>query len=540
MSARSPALAILLCVAGFYLLIGSREAPWGDARIMHEVAVSLVHDRDVAIESEWPPMSHRGPDRRVYSQYAIGPSLVSVPGVLVRAGLAEEGAPSFPLVQAVTSHLGQAVMGGLACLLFFGLCRRLGASARAASAGTLVLALATMLLVYARSPFSEITQAACVLGFTDALLAAAGAPTRRRALVLGAWGAAVLNAKAVLALSLLGGAGFLVLVLRHDRRALARVLGWGALAGLPGALLFAAYNHARWGRLLDTGYGETLGLMSEHPVAGLWGLLLSPGKSLFLYSPPLVIGAIACVRFARTHRDAALALLLVGLPPLFFYSRFLSWAGDYGWGPRYLTYLVPLLLVPAVVSAWPAIVRSRAAAGAAAAIVCVGLFVQVLGAAYYWDAWIRVSLVARMRWLGSPDRTGAALPINRERLCDACFEDMHGHQWLPPFSPIAGHWWMLNHHGEPWARAERAAPWRRYTRVEMPHLESTWRTVKLDWWVFLWSDADDGRTTTLGAIMLALFAACTLAGGVLWWRRVRAGALSADAPGSPLPPPPGA
>lgn len=532
MSPRGPGLAILLCLTGCFLLIGSREPPWGDARIMYEVAENLALRQQVAVKSEWPPMSHKGKDGKVYSQYALGPSLVSVPGVWLRDRLAPRTSPSAPLARVVTSHLAQAVMGALTCMLFFGLCRRLGASARAASAGTLTLAFATMVLVYARSPFSEITQAACLLGFVTALIAVVDEPTRRRALYAGAWGAAVLNAKAVLALSLVGGAVYLVVVLRRDRAALGRVLGWAAVAGAPGVAVFLLYNQARWGSPFDTGYGDTLGLMRESPIAGLWGLLLSPGKSLFLYSPPLLLGLLAVVRFARAHRRAALALALVGLPPVAFYASFLSWSGDYCWGPRYLTYLVPLLLVPAVVSAWPTLVRSRAAASAAAVLVVLGLGVQVLGAAFYWDHWIRIAMHARFGWLGNPDRSGASPPRNQLGLCDACFEDMHGHQWLPPLSPVAGHAWLLAHRGEPWATAQRAAPWRRYTRVDLPGVETYYKAVRLDWWGFIWLD-DQPKSRGLGVGLLLAFAALATGGGVWWWRRVRAAAGDADEPAAP-------
>ncbi len=514
-------LAILICLTGCFLLAGSREPPWGDARIMYEVAEGLATDQRVAIRSEWPPMSHKGADGKVYSQYALGPSLVVVPTVWLRNGLADPQEPEAHLARVVTSHLAQALLGALTCVLFFGLCTRLGATTRAATAGTLVLAFATMIFVYARSPFSEITQAACILGFVSALIAAADEPTRKRALIAGAWGAAVLNAKAVLALSLLGGGLFLILALRRDRPALRRVLGWAALAGAPGVLVFLLYNHARWGNAFDTGYGDTLGLMKEHPLHGFWGLFLSPGKSLFLYSPPLVLGVLASVRFARSHGRAALALALVGIPPIFFYSRFLSWSGDYCWGPRYLTYLVPLLMVPAVISAWPTLLRSRLAAAAAALLVVAGLAVQTLGAAFYWDHWIRISMHARFGWLGNPNRSGAPLKINGAGLCDACFEDMSGHQWLPPFSPIAGHAWLLTSHGESWEVAQRDAPWRRYTRVNLPQVKTFYDQVRLDWWGFLWLD-DQPKARGLGIAFLVLFLGLALGGGIWWWRRVAA------------------
>ena len=40
-------------------------------------------------------------------------------------------------------------------------------------------------------------------------------------------------------------------------------------------------------------------------------------------------------------------MALTALPVVLLYSRLLFWAGDYAWGPRYLVFLAPLLLLPA-------------------------------------------------------------------------------------------------------------------------------------------------------------------------------------------------
>ncbi len=514
-------LAILLCLTGCFLLVGSREPPWADARIMYEVAENLANTQRVSVKSEWPPMSHKGPDGKVYSQYAFGPSIVHVPGVWLRNATTDRADPESKLVTVVTSHLASAFMGALTCMLFFGMCRRLGASAAAASAGTLVLAFSTMILVYARSPYSEIMQAASVLGFTGALLAVVDAPVRRNALALGAWAALVLNTKAVLALALLGGGGHLLIALRRDRAALVRVVAWSLLSAVPGVIVFLVYNYVRWGDPLDTGYGETISLLRAWPWHGLWGLFLSPGKSLFLYCPPLVIGVLASVRFAREHGGAARAFVFVGLPPLLFYACMLIWSGDWCWGPRYLTYLVPLMMVPAVVSGWPVIARSRALRAAAAALVAFGFVVQVLGIAFYWDHWIRIALNVRLSWLGNPERSGTPTKLNEFGLCDACFEDMSGHHWLPPFAAIPGHAWMLVNHGEAYRDAQPSAPWRRYTRLDMPQIEPFYKAARLDWWGFLWIQGQPS-TRPIGIGILILFLAMSVGGGVGWWRRVRA------------------
>jgi hypothetical protein len=108
--------------------------------------------------------------------------------------------------------------------------------------------------------------------------------------------------------------------------------------------------------------------------------------------------------------------------------------------------------------------------------------VQLLGISFFWDHHIRITMEVRTRWLGAPDRSGAFVPA-RDGICGACFEDMHGLEWLPPFSAIGGHRWLLRHvvAGDGWEAAQADAPWRRYTRIALPEPDG-YRAARLDWW----------------------------------------------------------
>jgi hypothetical protein len=111
------------------------------------------------------------------------------------------------------------------------------------------------------------------------------------------------------------------------------------------------------------------------------------------------------------------------------------------------------------------------------------------------------------------------LPINAAGLCDGCFEDNHGHIWLPPLSPILGHAWLLRHVGDPWEVAERDAPWRRFTSVDMPEVAQYYRGARLDWWGSLWV-TDRTSAHGVGASALALFTLAAILGGRRWWQHV--------------------
>src|SRR4029453_16214146 len=121
--------------------------------------------------------------------------------------------------------------------------------------------------------------------------------------------------------------------------------------------------------------------------------------------------------------------------------QLIFWSGDYAWGPRYLVFCVPALMLPLAL----VVERGRRLVAAAlVAALALGVFVQILGSAYYWDHWIRISKEASAAWLGKPNRSGS-FPPDRGGVCDACFEDQYAQQWLPPFQPIAGHLWLLRH-----------------------------------------------------------------------------------------------
>src|SRR5207253_2086134 len=82
----------------------------------------------------------------------------------------------------------------------------------------------------------------------------------------------------------------------------------GVLAGLPvivAVLLTLYYNDIRFGNPLDTGYlrDETLGVGSFW--AGLAGMLFSPGRSMFVYSPILLASVPALVAFWRRDKSTA-------------------------------------------------------------------------------------------------------------------------------------------------------------------------------------------------------------------------------------------
>jgi hypothetical protein len=510
-------IAIFVAVLAFDLLSSSREPAWGDAHGMWEVADHLVSRQAIDISIRWPEDIPPGPSGKYYGIAPIGPSLVHVPGAAL-AGLGHAVAPSYdPLVRPLATHLAPSALGALACVMFFLLLRDLGIRARTASLATAILACATTTWVYARYPYSEILQLAGFVGLFRQVLRTAGEPSRRNALGLGAWAGVLLNAKYVFAAAIAGGAVVIVWTLRKRRPELVRVVAWAAVTGAPLVALALAYNWARWGGVTRTGYEPYLdAYFGGSLFDGAWGMLLSPNKSALLYSPPLVLAAVALPAAIRAAPRLGLALVAMVVPVFAIYCTYRSWSGDYAWGPRFFVWATPVVLVPIAWFLDAAATRLRKAI--VIAVVALGISVQLLGNALYWDHFIRIAIDVKNQWLGQPDRSGSYIAARGRGHCDSCFEDTYELLWTPAFQPIRGHWWLIGSlaRGASAEDAQRDAPWRTYTRLPV-QLSANYARARIDWWGLIWLE-DAPRTWPLGlAVLLGLAAA--MAWAVRRWRR---------------------
>ena len=508
------AATIFVAVLAFNLLSSGREPAWGDARGMWEVADHLASHGAIDISTHWPEDIPPGRGGKYYGIAPIGPSLIHVPGVAL-AGLGHAIAPSYdPLVRPLATHLGPAALGALACVVFFLLLGDLGIRPRTASLATAILATATTTWVYARYPYSEILQLTAFLGLFRQVLRTADDPSRRNALGLGLWAGALLNAKYVFASAIVGGVVVVAWALRRRLDDLWRVIGWAAVTGGPLLALALLYNWARWGSIARTGYEPYLdAYFGGSLFDGAWGMLASPNKSALLYSPPLVLAALALPAAVRAVPRLGLAMLAMVVPVFAVYCTYRSWSGDYAWGPRFFVWATPVVLVPIAWALDRATTRWRRAL--IGAVVAAGVAVQLLGNALYWDHFIRVAIDAKNQWLGQPERSGSYIAARGRGHCDSCFEDTYELLWTPAFQPIRGHWWLVRAlaRGDDARTAQVDAPWRRYTTLQV-NLAQSYPRARIDWWGLLWLE-DAPRTWPLGAAVSGL-----LLGALAWsvWR----------------------
>ena len=113
-----------------------------------------------------------------------------------------------------------------------------------------------------------------------------------------------------------------------------------------------SWNQYRFGNPLDFGYNWTetvpqpparVFLLSDLP-RGLVMLLLSPGKSIFLWAPVLLLGV---PRFQSSALPIKAGVIVSLGFSLLLFGSYLNPEGGYAHGPRQLVPIIPLLLLPA-------------------------------------------------------------------------------------------------------------------------------------------------------------------------------------------------
>ena len=125
---------------------------------------------------------------------------------------------------------------------------------------------------------------------------------------------------------------------------------------LPGVILLAVqslYAFMRFGTFTSGLAGLqgnpiawiTYLLPFGNPPEAIVGLLLSPEKSMFLYSPPIILGLIGWWRWFQAQRREALLILLLGLVEFALVTLRYDWDGGTFWGPRYLIQITPLFML---------------------------------------------------------------------------------------------------------------------------------------------------------------------------------------------------
>lgn len=347
---------------GLFLGDYSREPFYSSDEIFYfRLTQSLVERRSLVIEP------YLGYER---SKYMPGQSLAGIPAYLAAQTVGRifptAASPFFALLVV---HLTNVLIGAWVCFAFFKFGRELGYSRGASLGGTLVLGLGTTFFPYSRQYFADPLAALAIL-YGVRFLWRAGRSENKAAI----WGGLCFGAAVFTKID----SAFLLLpvfiwILRNHKKTAGEFL-----AGLiPFGVMILLYNQLNYGSAFTPGY-ERQGFASPF-LSGLFGLMLSPSRGLFIYAPPVMLFFMGMTAFRRKHPalfGLCAGLILVKTAIL---AKWFSWQGGWCWGARLFLPVIPLMMLPVfeVLENWRNL--SRNVRLAALGLMGAGLFVQISG-----------------------------------------------------------------------------------------------------------------------------------------------------------------
>lgn len=261
---------------------------------------------------------------------------------------------------AQATLLFNAMVTALTAGLVYLYVRQMGFGAASALTSGLAFGLCTLAWPYTKTFFREPLHMATLFATAYSLLRFRDAAAERKRSAI-TW-LAVTLALAILSLftkeSAIYALPLLLLSLVPQLRALQRarlnwwLIGGVCIAGVIGlALSFWAFDRFFVSSRFEIGH-RIRQMLENLNVAlpGMYGFLFSPGKSLFIFSPPLLLALAApFVGDSRQKRwDASWPLLLTAASIIVYaLVRGDLWWGGTNWGPRYMLPMTPFLMIAA-------------------------------------------------------------------------------------------------------------------------------------------------------------------------------------------------
>jgi len=386
-----------LLLLGLFLFTHPGRIDMLDGQYRYDVSRNILDQHGPVLTdpqlTQWP--APKNPKTGTpYSYYTAPASLLPLPlmalGRLFLGAKVASDRFSFSLVSAFVGALIAPLL-----LMFY---RRLGVSLKRSIGWALAFSVTTLWWPFAETIFDQCQHGVVLLAMVIAAFDTARDRRWMAALLAGLLGGLLFNYRTPFIFLL----PFVPLYWRTEFRKVgvekrvAFQLNAVYAAGIGvGVVGFLFYNWIRFGQPgMPAYYGAVPTLGS--PVFGFLTLMVSPGKGVFWFSPPLILGVAGLAGMLKPYRALAILIVSVSLMHIAEMSCLTFAGGDWCWGPRYMVPLLPLWAL-----AFPFVSRSVFPKVAVLAVLFLGLVVQVIGNAVDYHRFFYFRRLSSNFWLDS-------------------------------------------------------------------------------------------------------------------------------------------
>jgi hypothetical protein len=336
-------IEILLFLSAFAFF--SIFAPLGqvvsDTAYSVETAKSLVYRKSLSIDKNWVlRFAKPGQNGKYYSKYGLGYALSFVPQICAIAALSKVLPFNRDYLERFVLSFTNTFYASCIAVVFFMLLIRLGYRPKICFATVFALSCSSILLPYSKIIQSETLTTLLLLMF---LYYAAGAKKIGflRGALLGFIVSVLYCIKIPNIILSAVIAAYVAFQIKKGNYTPGGIVAFLIVSVAPLCMIFY-FNEYRFGSLLNFGYGAEQSQFSTPIYVGLCGFLFSPSKSLFIFSPLIILGLFGIKKFYDKHRTVAIAILSLTFLDIVFYARWHDWQGGWAWGPRLI---VPVMIL---------------------------------------------------------------------------------------------------------------------------------------------------------------------------------------------------
>ena len=407
------ACGLFIFILAVYVLSSPGRIDIVDGQMRFDVSYHLLITGRPSVGDGWlgPLFGVVGRKGYYYSFYGPAGSVIAMP--LVWAGIHLD--PRSIQASEFLFSLASAILGAAIAPLLFVFYLELGAAPRRALLWTLISSFATYLWPIATSSFDNAQHGFFALSAVYLGLLSARRNSARLALLGGLSGAVLLLYQEYFVL-LVPAFGLATIEWPETpcasaRKAMAKEISWMTrleeavsegfqqawamirrgwdhpgkersscvryalfmLGASSGVMLALAFNYIRFGSVLSNGRANQPYPLFGNPMAGFLTLIVSPGKGVFFYSPVLILGILGIRRLWQRMPSIGAVIIASSAILLSFISCIAFAAGDWCWGPRYLTSLMPLWAL-----SFPDVPEFKLKSKLVPALIALGLGIQCM------------------------------------------------------------------------------------------------------------------------------------------------------------------